>query len=122
MKDSDIQFLINSIRSVLTPDLLKPQYRKINENNPFYGYCYIASEALYHLTEKRLKSMQAKDDSGISHWWLVSDDGIIYDPTKDQYSLVGKIPPYENGTHRNFLTREPSKRAKIIMNRMNRND
>ena len=40
--------MIEQIQRVLSPDLLKPQFRKQGEH-PLYGHCYAASEALYHL-------------------------------------------------------------------------
>jgi len=38
---------IKKIQAALTPDLLKAQYR--GSDIPYYGHCYVAAEALYHL-------------------------------------------------------------------------
>jgi hypothetical protein len=44
--------LIRIIQENLTHSLLKPEYRKINENSPTYGHCYAASEFLCNLEGK----------------------------------------------------------------------
>ena len=44
--------MITKIKSVLTPDLLKPAYRKANKTNPMFGHCYAASEAAFYLFAK----------------------------------------------------------------------
>jgi hypothetical protein len=87
------------------------------------GHCYIATEALFHLLKdnKRWKPMCASynDEHGkATHWWLVNkDNGNILDPTKEQY--LPDEPPYHLGRGCGFLTKNPSKRAKIIINRVN---
>lgn len=105
--------LIKTIQSYLTEDLLKPQYR--NTGIPFFGHCYVACEAIYHLTGCTLKPVRAKDDTGIVHWWLVDGFGNIIDPTKEQYEFVGIKPPYEKGRGGGFLTKNPSKRAQKVI-------
>jgi hypothetical protein len=111
---------IQRIQQVLTPDLLKPQFRKKGEH-PLYGHCYAASEALYHKLggkNKGYKPVRGKDEKGITHWWLLDKDGNILDPTSEQYTSKGLEPPYENGRPAGFLTREPSKRAREILRRI----
>jgi len=116
-----IEYLSSKIKSKLSPDLLKPKYRLINSYNPMYGHCYIASEALFHLNGGKASGLsikRARDDFGISHWWLESDDGEILDLTADQYKVFGFDPPYSKGVKTGFLTKEPSKRAKLLMSRV----
>ena len=43
-KGKKIDFLLEQVKSNLTPDLLKPAYRDQNKTNPMYGHCYIATE------------------------------------------------------------------------------
>lgn len=84
---------------VLSPDLLKPEYRN-QPGNPTFGHCYAAAEAVYHLLGGRqagLVPMHGRDGQGITHWWLRSAEGII-DPTADQYLRRGLNPPYDQ-TH-----------------------
>lgn len=109
--------LITKICKNLTPNLLKPEYTRINKFNPTYGHCYIACEALYHLLggkQSGLDVYRARDADGVVHWWL--KDGVeIIDPTKDQYLSIGKRPPYDNGKKGGFLTKKPSKRAEFLL-------
>jgi hypothetical protein len=121
--ESDAARLIQQIKSVLTPDLLKREYRSINEKNPMYGHCYAATEALYHLIKdsgqwSNYKPHRCKDDKGVTHWWLQDSENNILDPTKEQYFSVGRTPPYANGRKGPFLTQQPSGRAATIIARV----
>lgn len=118
----NIKLTIQKIKKLLSPDLLKPCFREKNINNPTYGHCYVASEVLFHLLNnpKKYSAARAKDENGINHWWIVDlDNGNIIDPTADQYYSINKIPPYNVGYKCSFLTKKPSKRAKIILNKIN---
>lgn len=59
------------------------------------------------------------DEGGkATHWWLQNKiTNVIVDPTKEQY-LPDK-PPYHLGRGSGFLTKKPSKRAQIVINRVN---
>ncbi len=118
-----IEELVKLILGCLSPDLLKPCYREENKNNSTFGHCYVASEVLFHMLESempnRFSPWIGKDDDGVNHWWLVSNkDGVIVDPTVDQYVSQGKLPPYERGRKFSFLTKKPSKRARVVMERI----
>ena len=109
--------LARAIRSVLSPDLLKPEYRAGNVGNPSFGHCYVASEAYYHLRGGKaagFKSMHISHE-GASHWWLKGPNGEIYDLTADQFKTV---VPYEKGDYVGFLTAQPSKRAQVVIDRV----
>ncbi len=68
---------------------------------------------------KEVKPVCGRDNDGIVHWWLeYKKSGKKIDVTFDQYFSVGKVPPYEKGRGSGFLTKEPSKRAKIVMDKM----
>lgn len=114
--------LIKKIQEVLSPDLLKPEFRaNYDQNNPFYGHCYAASEALYHLlggSKSGYTPYRGKDELGVTHWWLQSKSGQILDPTVEQYLTVNRTPPYHNGKGGGFLTKDPSKRAQEIIKRV----
>ena len=115
-----LDYLANQIKSNLSSDLLKPEYKMFNKHNPTFGHCYIASEALFHLAGGKASGLsikRARDASNISHWWLESAEGQIFDPTSDQYDHFGTKPPYQSGVSTGFLTKNPSKRAKILMDR-----
>lgn len=79
------------------------------------GNCYVACEALYHLLGGKAAgwkpmSMRIKDDT---HWFLKHKSGMILDPTKEQFR--GETPDYSQGRGRGFLTKKPSKRARVLM-------
>jgi hypothetical protein len=121
-----VEKIIRAIQRNLSPELLKPKYRKENASNPMFGHCYVATETLYHLIDGFKEygdflPYQNTDSRGISHWWLqrpVYGYGWIIDVTEDQYISVGLIPPYIGGKHRHFLTSYPSKRTVILMRRV----
>lgn len=121
-----IEAVIEAIQKSLTPDLLKPQFREGNANNPLFGHCYHSAEALYHLIRDLhspeeyhgYRPCRGVDDNGIPHWWLQSERGDILDPTAGQYTLNGLNAPYESGRFRNFLTKQPSKNAETLIRRI----
>lgn len=110
------------IANVLSPDLLKKKYVCINKTNFMHGHCYAATEALYYLIgrdESGFAPIRGKDPDGITHWWLQNKKtGEILDPTHEQYTSIGKSPPYESGRYGGFLTNKPSKRAAEIIRRL----
>lgn len=112
-------YWVRCIRAVLSPDLLKPEFRKTwSPDNPAKGHCYVASEALYHILGGKVsgwKPTHARDSHGVTHWWL-EKNGRRLDPTGDQY--VDEDPPYAAGRHGAFLTKEPSKRARVVLKRL----
>lgn len=113
----DIPNLVESIRGALTDDLLKPEWRNREDRKPTSGHCYAASEAAYHLLggkDAGWTPMNVKHE-GDSHWFLRGPQGETVDPTHDQFSTP---VPYHKAVGRGFLTREPSKRAKTIMDRV----
>lgn len=117
------KLLIDKIKKALTRELLSPKYRKTPQATPLEGHCYVASEALYHLlggAQAGLKAFVAgyiENGEKYTHWWLTDQNGKILDVTADQYLLVGKKPPYHLGRPIGFLTKNPSKRAQIVMQR-----
>ncbi len=112
--------LILEIQKNLTSDLLKGRW-KTEQEHPLEGHCYIAAEVLWHsLDKKDFKPMCAVyfDEKGkCTHWWLKNKNtGEILDPTAEQY--YPDTPPYTLGRGCGFLTKEPSKRAKIVLNKI----
>ena len=110
--------LILKIHAALTPDLLKGKWKGSENSHPQEGHCYVAAEALWHLTGKTLKPKRASYSEG-THWWLEDEFGNIFDPTVNQYLDFGETPPYSLGVGNGFLTKEPSKRAKVVIERVN---
>jgi hypothetical protein len=116
----DLSKLTQAILSRLTPDLLSPEWSAMRRpgGHAFAGYCYVASEALYHLAggeSSGLSVFRCSLSNGGSHWWLTDEQGRIIDPTAGQF---GEPPPYASGKRTFFLSRKPSKRAQILMARV----
>lgn len=81
------------------------------------GNCYVTSEALYHLLGGKSAGftpmrMRYKGDV---HWFLRHSSGLILDPTVQQFSTA---PDYTKAVGAGFLTKSPSKRAKVLMETM----
>jgi hypothetical protein len=117
-----IRCVIKKIQKCLSPDLLKPEYLAIKNRHPLEGHCYVAAEAVYHLLggkKKGLTAVVAKLPKGGTHWWIKTNNGII-DPTKEQFGK--ERIPYELGKPTGFLTRLPSKRCKIVLERYRKNE
>ena len=97
----------------LTPDLLKPQFRG---THPLAGHCYVASETYYHLKGGKAAGLHAVNmkHEGVSHWWIEEGDQIV-DLTAAQFPTP---VPYSLGRRRGFLTKKPSKRAQIVIDRV----
>ena len=102
--------IVALVREVLTPDLLKPGYR---------GHCYAASEAIFW-HEGGLDaghSMMQIRHEGVSHWFVLLEDGTVLDPTADQF----RTPvPYRSARRNNgfVVQRGVSRRAATILRRV----
>ncbi|OGI17141.1 MAG: hypothetical protein A2287_05845 [Candidatus Melainabacteria bacterium RIFOXYA12_FULL_32_12] len=112
--------LTNTLKQ-LGPKLLKDPYKFLwTPENPTLGYCYLASELLYHYivpNKEDYKPMIIKFDNGTTHWFLQNrHNGNILDLTEEQFSKLNspiKLP-YEKAKNTGFLTKEPSKNAQIL--------
>ena len=117
-----------AVASVLTPDLLKPEWRAEAERsgNPVAGHCYAAAEAVYHLcggaeagwVPQVLTHATFPDElaPGQTHWFLKNRiTGELVDPTQGQFDSA---PPYGLGRGTGFLTAGPSRRAAVIIERV----
>lgn len=107
--------IISFIIASLTNDLRKPQYS--NSKNKLVGHCYVASEAYYHLLGGKRSGWKPMFiiHENSPHWFLKKNDGTVIDITKDQFKKKVK---YENAVGKGFLTRQPSKRSKIVIDRV----
>lgn len=114
-----ISACVKAIQGSLTPDLLSPEWReKIKPgDHPLKGYCYVATEALYHLIGKKqgFKPHVVRIDGG-THWFL-RNDCLILDPTGAQFGNWQSVP-YNMGHHNPFLSKKPSKRAQVVIQRV----
>jgi hypothetical protein len=106
--------------SQLTPDLLSAQWAALRGegDHPLKGYCYVASEALYHLAggaAAGLSIYRCALRAGGTHWWLADSQGRIVDPTAEQFT---EPPPYPTGTRTHFLSKKPSNRTLTLITRV----
>jgi hypothetical protein len=116
MQDATLVEVTARVRAVLTDDLLKPHYRARSDRRPATGHCYVACEALFHLLGGKDAGFTPAQihHEGESHWFLRTPSGVL-DPTADQFATP---VPYETGTGKGFLTREPSRRAVEVIRRV----
>jgi len=111
--------LFELIINNLDDELLKSKYKKLKNKNKYTGHCYVATETLYHLMDEktRLEYCPAILKIGNdTHWFLKNkNNGNIIDLTKNQYCF--KLD-YSNARNAAFLTKIPSKRTLILINKI----
>jgi len=112
--------LVAALPGALTAELLREPYRTWVEKegaHPFTGHCYVATEALYHLLGGKAAGWtpMCQQHEGGPHWWLRGPSGEVVDPTAAQFSTP---VPYQLGKGKGFLTAQPSKRARIVIERL----
>lgn len=82
------------------------------------GNCYVTCEALYHLmggASSMWKPMVMRWE-GDTHWFLYHKSiRLILDPTRAQFE---RCPDYTKARGCGFMTKKPSKRAKLLMQQM----
>jgi len=113
-KNWDLDIVCQQVTNNLSDDLRRSPWK--GSENPVAGHCYVASEALWHLIarDEGYSPFQMQWESS-SHWFLMDGTGRVLDITVDQFD---QRPDYELGTKRGFLTSYPSKRARILMDRV----
>ena len=103
----------------LSPDLLHPKQRKRirKDDHPSKGHCYVVSEAIYHLFGHDLGfEPQVLRVGTNTHWYLRNKKyNRVIDLTAKQFK---KKINYSKGRYCAFLTKKPSKRAKILLERI----
>lgn len=107
--------LVQDVRTCLSEELRKKDYR--DHPNPVAGHCYVASEVLFHKVGGKAAGWtpQTVRHEGGSHWFLKNQNGDIVDPTADQFETP---VPYDQARGCGFLTKQPSKRAQVVLNRL----
>lgn len=120
--EADIAYARTLVQGFLTTDLLKPEWRK--QQHPLEGFCYVASEVLFYaLGPEDWQPMSGTYDRNgkeAQHWWLVhKTTNRILDATSDQFWNDEQLRMlYEEGKPRAFLTKKPSRRARILIDRI----
>jgi len=98
------QELFEAVRRCLTPNMIPVRFQD-KPDIPYYGHCFHASIALYKLLGGRQAGYsvcRATDDAGISHYWLRAPSGYVIDPTAEQYTSLGRVPPHNTGISTGF--------------------
>lgn len=80
------------------------------------GNCYVTCEALYHLMGGKRSGWKPAylKHEGDTHW-VLTQGSLILDPTVKQFKTK---PDYNKARGCGFLTKRPSKRAKLLMRAM----
>ena len=110
--------MLNALLDALevSDDLRREPWR--GSDCPVAGHCYVASEAAFHLLGGKAagyKPCFIRHEEA-PHWFLLDPNGQVIDLTAAQFATP---VPYDQGTPKGFLTREPSKRAAILIQRIN---
>lgn len=92
---------------------LKAQYREDwTPERPTTGYCYVVAEVAYHyLAPEGYIPHVMKTGEKETHWFLKNREGDIMDLTADQFD---ETIDYTKGKRQNFMTKEISKRGRIL--------
>jgi hypothetical protein len=100
------------IVAALTDDLRRAPWR--GSSNPLAGHCYVASEAAWHALGGKASGWTpcTLRHEGGPHWFLRHADGRVLDLTAGQFTTP---VPYAAARGCGFLTREPSKRARVVL-------
>lgn len=135
--------IYTGIRKAIVNDTLggylkQPQVKEITDN-PYTGYCYVASEAFYHLVTKEISLNKVtyhpmfmklpddfldKDSIYNTHWFIIAKENNttptnrIIDLTVEQFITQRfglKSLPYHLAKGKGFLTKDPSKRAQKLI-------
>ncbi len=94
---------------------LKSQFKLLwTPDRPTIGYCYVVAEVVYHyLAPKGSRPYVMKTRENKRHWFIKDPSGRVIDPTADQFD---EPQDYTQGKPQNFLTKDISKRGKILAN------
>jgi hypothetical protein len=104
-----------AVVAALTDDLRRAPWRGLADR--LAGHCYVASEAMYHATGGRNGPWTpcSVRHEGTVHWYLRDAQGRVCDLTAGQFRTS---VPYDQGRCRGFLTRGPSKRAQVVLEKV----
>lgn len=122
--------LVKQIQAVLTPDLLKGNWRNNDDptRSPMYGQCYAATSSLWYMlgamnsgyTPYVLSHRNFPElfKNGESHWYLMNKQGHVLDVTADQFN--GYPIDYTKGIANGMMVHPAGgdKRTKTIISRV----
>lgn len=97
--------------------------KEYSSSNLLAGLCYTASEAIYHLSDDPLKPYCVRWGSKPhqTHWYLKHrETGQRIDVTASQFPAVDFVNLYNHEVGKGFLTKGPSRRARLVLDRISR--
>jgi len=110
----DREKLHNALRQMGKKHLRKQYRDQWTPERPTTGYCYVTAEVVYHyFAPTGSKPYVMKTGPNETHWFIKDADGKIIDLTADQFD---EPVDYTKGKPQNFLTKQISKRGKILAN------
>ena len=109
--ENNLQMVSDIIKDNLTSDLLPKKWVERNSTNITFGHCHNASGCLYKIFGSKQLSMYRGFDGEIYHWWVQDKSGKIIDLTLEQYTSIGKIPPYDKAEKSGLLGFDYKKRV-----------
>lgn len=110
------QRIFELVRAELRPEFIPPEYRNLISSE-YCGHCHHATVAMYNLLggkETGYKIGKAIDELQIKHYWLLSPNGEIIDPTAEQYTDLNRPLPYANSIKRGISYRKTKYAKEII--------
>ena len=116
--EHNLKLVSDIIMSSLTPDLLAKKWRERNSTNPTFGHCHNVAGCLYKIFGSKNVHMYRGFDGEIYHWWIVDKNGKRIDLTSEQYTSIGKVPPYDVGEKSGLLGFDYKKRVIILLERV----
>lgn len=81
------------------------------------GNCYVATEALWHILGGRRSGWKVmRVPTAQDNHWFLQRGKLILDPSRRQFRKL--LPFYAGAKRAGFLTRQPSKRAKALIQQL----
>jgi hypothetical protein len=116
--DEILKLVSDIIKRNLSPDLLPKSWIVRNEKNPTFGHCHNSAGCLYKIFGPKAVNMYRGFDGEIYHWWVQDKSGKIIDLTSEQYTSIGKTPPYDKAEKAGLLGFEYKKRVLKLYERV----
>ena len=116
--DDNLKKVSELILKNLSSDLLPRSWLDKNEINLTFGHCHNAAGCLYKVFGSKALNMYRGFDGEIYHWWVQDKAGKIIDLTSEQYTSIGKTPPYDKAEKAGLLGFEYKKRVLRLYERV----
>ena len=116
--DDNLKKVSELILKNLSSDLLPRSWLDKNEINLTFGHCHNAAGCLYKVFGSKALNMYRGFDGEIYHWWVQDKSGKIIDLTSEQYTSIGKVPPYDKAEKAGLLGFEYKKRVLKLYERV----